>query len=145
MADDEKTIEHAECDRWDREEIHCSDHFPVVVQKGEPALGWFRISWRSFHPTRDRSLRDIKTEHQEFTVDARRPPGRVLGRVEQPSDLEPKSVEQRPDNSKSRPFEGHEESATRKIKGWPTLYDDVGSVKRQVECASCGQLVFVLT
>ena len=78
-------------------------------------------------------------------MDARRPPGRVLGRVVQPSDIEPKSVEQRPDNSKSRPFEGHEESATRKIKGWPTLYDDVGSVKRQVECASCGQLVFVLT
>ncbi len=47
--------------------------------------------------------------------------------------------------SKPRPFEKHEESGTRKFNGWPTLYDDVGSVKRQVECASCGQLVFVLT
>ena len=30
-------------------------------------------------------------------------------------------------------------------KGCATLYDVVGSVKRHVECTSCGQLVFVLT
>jgi hypothetical protein len=34
-------------------------------------------------------------------------------------------------------YESHKECAT--------LYDVVGSVKRHVECASCGQLVFVLT
>src|SRR5271156_215263 len=29
--------------------------------------------------------------------------------------------------------------------GWATLYNVVGSVKRHVECASCGQLVFVVS
>jgi hypothetical protein len=47
---------------------------------------------------------------------------------------------------KHAPFaENAKSCGTRKFKGWPTLYDEVGSVKRQVECASCGQLVFVLT
>ena len=31
------------------------------------------------------------------------------------------------------------------VKGRATLYDVVGSVKRHFECASCGQLVLVLT
>jgi hypothetical protein len=78
MADDKKAIEHAEGNRRDREEVHSSDRFPMVTQKREPALGGLRISWRSFHPTRDRSLRNIKTEHKEFSVDARRSPSRVL-------------------------------------------------------------------
>jgi hypothetical protein len=37
-------------------------------------------------------------------------------------------------------------AARRKIGGgWATLYDVVGSVKRHVECTSCGRLVLVLT
>ena len=79
MTDDEKAVEHAERDRWDREEIHCGDSFPMVVQKGKPTLSWLGISWRSFHPTGDRSLGEIKTEHEEFTMDARRTPRRIFG------------------------------------------------------------------
>jgi hypothetical protein len=71
MVDDEKTIEHAESDRWGRKEIHCGNRFPVVVQKRKPALGWLGISLRPFHPTGDRSLGELKTEHEELAMDAR--------------------------------------------------------------------------
>lgn len=38
LADDEKTINHVEGDRWNREEIYGSDCFPMVVQERKPAL-----------------------------------------------------------------------------------------------------------
>jgi hypothetical protein len=78
MADDEKAIDHAEGDRWDREEVHRSDGFPVVAQKRKPALGWFGISGCPAHPAGDRSLGEIKPQHQELPVDTRRAPGRIL-------------------------------------------------------------------
>ena len=40
VAADEEAIDHAKSDRWDREEIHRSDGFPMIAQKREPALGW---------------------------------------------------------------------------------------------------------
>ena len=64
MADDEKAIDHAEGDRWNREEVHRSDGFPVVAQKRKPALGWFGISGCPAHPAGDSSLGEIKTQHQ---------------------------------------------------------------------------------
>jgi hypothetical protein len=50
----------------------------MVVQKREPTLGWLRTSRRSFDPAGDRSLSNIKTQHEELAVDPRRSPGRVL-------------------------------------------------------------------
>jgi hypothetical protein len=44
----------------------------VVSEEGEPTLGWLGISRRPFHPTRDRSLAEIKTEPKKLAVDARR-------------------------------------------------------------------------
>jgi hypothetical protein len=79
VADDEEAIERAEGDRRNGEEVHRGDSFPVVAQKGEPALGKLRIFRRSFHPAGDRSLGEIKTEHEEFAMYPRRSPGRVLG------------------------------------------------------------------
>src|SRR5260370_40371284 len=64
VTDDEKAMEHAEGDRRNSEEVHRGNRFPVIMEKGKPALGRFRISRCPFHPTRDRSLRDIKTEHK---------------------------------------------------------------------------------
>jgi hypothetical protein len=78
MADDEEAIEHAECDRWHCEEVHRSNGFPMVAQKRNPALGWFGISRYPAHPAGDRALRDIKAEHEEFTMDAWRSPGWIL-------------------------------------------------------------------
>jgi hypothetical protein len=78
VTDDEKTIEHAEGDRRNREEVHRGNRFPVITEKGKPALGRLRISRRPFHPTRDGSLRDIKTEHEKLAMDAWRSPRWVL-------------------------------------------------------------------
>jgi hypothetical protein len=47
MADDEEAVEHAERDRWHREEIHGRNRFPMVSKEGQPALGRVRISRRS--------------------------------------------------------------------------------------------------
>ena len=74
VTDDEKTIERAEVDRRNSEEVHRGNRFTVITEKGKPAPGWLRISRRPFHPTRDRSLRDIKAEHENLAMDAW-PPG----------------------------------------------------------------------
>jgi hypothetical protein len=78
VTDDEKAIEHAEVDRRNSEEVHRGNRFPVITDKGKPAPGRLRISRRPFDPTRDRSLRDIKTEHEKLAMDARRSPRWVL-------------------------------------------------------------------
>src|SRR5258708_40309263 len=78
VTDDEKAIKHAEGDRRNSEEVHRGDRFPVIAEKGKPAPGRLRISRRPFHPTRDRSLRNIKTEHEKLAMDAWRSPRWVL-------------------------------------------------------------------
>jgi hypothetical protein len=78
VTDDEKAIERAEGDRRNREEVHRGNRFPVIAEKGKPAPGWLRISRRPFHPTRDRSLTDIKAEHEKLAMDAWRSPRWVL-------------------------------------------------------------------
>src|SRR5436853_7294520 len=70
VTDEEKAIERAEGDRRNREEVHRGNRFPVITKKGKPAPGRLRISRRPFHPTRDRSLRDIKAEHEKLAMDA---------------------------------------------------------------------------
>src|SRR5712671_2358208 len=78
VTDDEEAIERAEGDRRNREEVHRGNRFPVITEKGKPARGRLRISRCPFHPTRDRSLRDIKTEHEKLAMDAWRSPRWVL-------------------------------------------------------------------
>lgn len=68
----EETLEHAEGDRRDREEVHGSDRFPMVAQEGQPAFGRLGVSRRSFHPARDCSLRHVEPEHKQLPMDARR-------------------------------------------------------------------------
>ena len=79
VADDEETAEDAESDHRDCEETHCSNGFPVVAQKGKPALGRLGISRRPADPAGDGSPGNTRTQHEEFTVDARGAPGGVLG------------------------------------------------------------------
>ncbi len=79
VADDEEAVQRPESDRWNREEVHRGDSFPVVPQKRKPALGWLRVPRRSFHPTGDRSLGKIETEHEKLPMNAWCAPGRVLG------------------------------------------------------------------
>ena len=78
VTDDEKAIERAEGDRRNSEEVHRGNRFPVITEKGKPASGWLLISRRPFHPTRDRSLRDIKAEHEKLAMNAWRSPRGVL-------------------------------------------------------------------
>src|SRR6267143_2884279 len=56
VTDDEKTIERAEGHRWNNEEVHRGNRFPVITEKGKPARGRLRISRCPFHPTRDLTL-----------------------------------------------------------------------------------------
>src|SRR6516162_2807755 len=79
VADNEEAVEYAEGDCGNREEIHRSDGFLVVTQKGQPAFGWIWVCGNSLHPARNGSFGDIKTEHQKFAVDAGSSPARVLG------------------------------------------------------------------
>src|SRR5260221_7120761 len=78
VTDDEKTIERAEGDRRNSEEVHRGNCFSVITEKGKAARGRLRISRCPFHPTRDRSLRDIKTEHEKLAMNAWRSPRWVL-------------------------------------------------------------------
>ncbi len=78
VTDDKKAIEHPERDRWHGEEVHRGNRFPVITEKGKPARGRLRISRCPFHPTRDRSLRDLETEHEKLAMDAWRSPRWVL-------------------------------------------------------------------
>src|SRR4029077_9869378 len=79
MTDDKKAVQHAEGNRWHREEIRGRNRFPMVAKEGQPALGLVRTSRRSLHPTGDGSLGKIKTEHVEFPMDPWCSPGWVLG------------------------------------------------------------------
>jgi len=78
VTDNEKAIEHAEGNRRNSEEVHRGNRFPVIAKKGKPALRRLRISRCPFHSTRDRSLLDIKTEHEKLARDAWRSPRWVL-------------------------------------------------------------------
>jgi hypothetical protein len=78
VTDDEKAIERAEGDRRNSEEVHRGNRFTVITEKGKPVPGRLRISRRPFHPTRDRSLRDIKAEHEKLAMHVWRSPRGVL-------------------------------------------------------------------
>jgi len=79
VADHEEAVEKAESDRWDGEEVHRRNGFPMVAKKNEPTSCRLRVPGRSFHPTRDRSLGEIKAEHEEFSMYPRRSPAWILG------------------------------------------------------------------
>jgi hypothetical protein len=60
VADDEEAVEHTERNRWHGEEVHRRNRFPMVSKEGEPTFGRVKISRRSFQPTGDRSLGELK-------------------------------------------------------------------------------------
>lgn len=78
MADNKETVEHAKGNCWDGEEVHRSDGFTVVVQECQPSASRFGISRSTSHPAGDGSLKYIETEHEQFAVDARCTPCRIL-------------------------------------------------------------------
>src|SRR5664280_288316 len=78
MADDEEAVQNPKGESGDGEEIHGRDSFPMIAQKGQPALGGLRVLGRSFHPAGNGSFRYLEAEHQEFAMDARRTPTGIV-------------------------------------------------------------------
>src|SRR5450756_625276 len=76
QTDDDEGIEQVEANGRNDEQIHGSDVRRVVPQKGAPSLTWRPASLD--HVLGDARLRDIKPELEEFAVDARRTPKRIL-------------------------------------------------------------------
>src|SRR5664280_1746305 len=74
MADDEEAVQNPKGESGDGEEIHGSNSFPMIAQKGQPALGGLRVLGRSFHPAGNGGFRHVEAEHEEFAMDARRTP-----------------------------------------------------------------------
>jgi hypothetical protein len=77
-TDDEKAIERAEGNRRNSEEVHRGNRFPVITEKGKPALGPVRIFRSLLHPAGDGSLGKFKTVPAEFPLDPRRSTGWLL-------------------------------------------------------------------
>src|ERR1035441_5677602 len=78
VADDEEAVQNSEGQSGHGEEIHCSDCFAMVPEKRQPAPGWIGVLCRTPNPARNGSFRDVETELEQLTVNARRSPSWVL-------------------------------------------------------------------
>jgi hypothetical protein len=79
VADDEKAVQNTKRERWDGEEIHCSNDLAMVSEECQPSLHGIWISRSSADPSRDTPFRELETQLEKFAVNARRSPGRILG------------------------------------------------------------------
>src|SRR5262249_26811151 len=74
--DDDEGVEQVEAKCRNNEQVHGGDVRRVVAQEGAPSL-----TWRSLpldHVLGHRRLGDLKAELEQFAVDARRAPQRIL-------------------------------------------------------------------
>jgi hypothetical protein len=78
MTDNEEAVEQTKSHCQDSEKIHGCDSFAMVPQKCEPSFRGLRISWNASYPTRNRSFGNIEPGHQEFPVNSRRAPSRII-------------------------------------------------------------------
>src|SRR5260370_9282888 len=79
VADDEKTAQNTKRERWDGEKVHRRNGLAMVSEERQPSFHGIWISWSSPDPSRDTPFRDIETQHEQFAVNARRSPSRILG------------------------------------------------------------------
>ena len=80
VADDEKAVQNTKRERWDGEEVHRRNGLRMVSEERQPSLCRIWISRGSPHPSRDTPFREIETQLEQFAVNARRSPGRILGK-----------------------------------------------------------------
>ena len=78
VADDEKAVQNTKRERWDGEEVHRRNGLAMVSEERQPSLHRVWISRGSPDPSRDTPFRDIETQLDQFAVNARRAPGRIL-------------------------------------------------------------------
>src|SRR3984957_15451753 len=74
--DDDEGIEQVKTDSWNNEQVHSSNVWRVVMQESPPSLAGRRPSFD--HVLGDARLRDLKPELEQFAVNARRAPQRIL-------------------------------------------------------------------
>jgi hypothetical protein len=79
VADYEKAVQNAKRERWDGEKVHRRDGLAMVSEEREPLLDGISISRGSLEPSRDTAFREMETQLEQFAVNARRSPGRILG------------------------------------------------------------------
>ena len=72
-------VQNTERERWDGEEVHRRNGLAMVSQERYPLLDGNRVSRGSPDPSRDTPFRDLETQLEQFAVNARRSPGRILG------------------------------------------------------------------
>ncbi len=65
--------------RWDGKEVDCSNGLAMIPEERQPSLRGIWISRKSPNPSRDTPFRKIETQFDQFAVNARRSPGRILG------------------------------------------------------------------
>ena len=63
MRNDKEAIQRAEGERRHGKEIHRSDGFPMIAQKGRPSLCPIRIPWRFPHPAQHGPFRNVEAKH----------------------------------------------------------------------------------
>jgi hypothetical protein len=73
---DDEAIEQIEANGRDNEQVHGGDIWGMIAQESAPSLAWRPVSLH--HVLGDARLRELKPELEQFSVDARRPPERVL-------------------------------------------------------------------
>jgi hypothetical protein len=79
VAEDEKAVQNTKRERWDGEEVHRNNCLTMVSEERQPSLHRICISRGSPDPSRDTPFREIETQLEQFAVNARRSPGRILG------------------------------------------------------------------
>ena len=79
MGHNKEAVQHAKGQRRYREEVHCGNGLTVILEEGQPAFGEIRSSGTSPNPSRDTPFREIEAELEQFAVNTRRSPGRILG------------------------------------------------------------------
>ena len=79
VADDEKAVQNTKRERWDGEKVHRRNGLTMVSEERQPSLQRIWISRSALDPSRDASFREIETQLEQFAVNARRSPGRILG------------------------------------------------------------------
>ena len=79
VADDEKAVQNTKRERWDGEKVHRRNGLAMVSEERQPLLDGIWISRGSPDPSRDTPFREIETQLEQFAVNARRSPGRIVG------------------------------------------------------------------
>src|SRR6516225_1833209 len=79
VADDEKAVQNTKRERWDGEKVHRRNGLAMVPEERQPLLDGIWISRGSPDPSRDTPFRDLETQLEQFAMNARCSPGRILG------------------------------------------------------------------